>query len=96
MTPFTSRAIEIIKNIPFGTVMSYGEIAAKVGNPRSARQISRILHSMSDKYNLPWHRVVNSKGCISLKGDGYLKQRLLLESEGICFKENGCIYFKEL
>lgn len=94
MTPFTSRVIEIIKNIPRGSVMTYGQIAGEVGNPRSARQVSRILHSMSDKYNLPWHRVVNVNGCISLKGEGYIEQRHLLESEGICFKENGCIHLK--
>lgn len=71
--------------------MTYGQIAAIAGNPRSARQVSRILHSMSQKYDLPWHRIINSKGFISLKEQGYQLQKELLEAEGICFKQDGSI-----
>ena len=86
METFTERAIEIIKNIPKGKVMTYGQIATLSGNPRGARQVVRILHSMSEKYNLPWHRVINSKGEIGLREDeGFNLQKIFLQSEGIEF-----------
>jgi len=56
------------------------------GNPRAARQVVRILHTCSKNEGLPWHRVVNREGRISLKRlHGYEKQRQLLEDEGIEF-----------
>lgn len=86
MQPFTRAVIEIIQGIPSGRVLTYGYIAALAGNPGAARQVSRILHAMSDKYGLPWHRVINSKGKISLlPSGGYEIQKSRLESEGICF-----------
>ena len=83
MTKFTEDVLEIIKMIPRGKVMTYGQIATLANNPRGARQVSRILHSMSTKYNLPWHRVINSKGTISLTGEPGFIQGQLLSSEGI-------------
>lgn len=84
MQPFTLKVIEIIQAIPSGKVMTYGQIAQEAGSPRGARQVVRILHSMSRKYNLPWHRVINAKGEISLiDAEGGHEQRVLLESEGI-------------
>ena len=83
MTDFTEQVLEIIKNIPFGRVMTYGQIAAYAGNPRGARQVSRILSSMSQKYQLPWHRVINSKGGISLTGEPGFTQGELLSMEGV-------------
>ncbi|MDM5315169.1 MGMT family protein [Fictibacillus sp. b24] len=87
MERFTENVITIIKSIPRGKVMSYGQIARVAGNPRSARQVVRILHSMSKKYNLPWHRVVNVKGEISMEDEEFfMTQKTLLEQEGIVFK----------
>ena len=83
MTEFTEQVLDIIKNIPYGKVMTYGQIAAYANNPRGARQVSRILHSMSRKYNLPWQRVINSKGGISLTGEAGFTQGDLLSKEGI-------------
>ncbi|KAB2330199.1 MGMT family protein [Cytobacillus depressus] len=95
METFTERALHIIKNIPPGKVMTYGQIAKLAGSPRGARQVVRILHSMSKKHHLPWHRVINSKGEIGLKDDEhYSIQRLSLESEGIEFKLTGSIDLK--
>jgi methylated-DNA-protein-cysteine methyltransferase-like protein len=86
MTEFTERVIQVIKSIPEGKVLSYGSIAGLAGSPRGARQVTRTLHTMSKKHNLPWHRVVNSKGKISLKDPlGYEEQKHLLESEGVVF-----------
>ena len=86
MNLFTKRVVTIIQAIPSGYVMSYGQVAAAAGNPRGARQVVRILHSMSEKYELPWHRIINAKGEISFTaGD----QRGLLEAEGVEFSLNG-------
>jgi len=89
MTEFTKSVIEIINGIPAGKVMTYGGIAAAAGNSRGARQVSRILHSMSKTHDLPWHRIINSKGQISLTGEGLELQKKLLEDEGVqVHKEN--------
>ena len=85
MEDFTKNIIGIVQNIPSGKVMTYGQIAREAGNPRAARQVARLLHSLSDKYKLPWHRVINSKGEISLSGEGFESQKWLLEQEGIQF-----------
>lgn len=86
MTPFTQQALEVISSIPEGRVLSYGLVATMAGNSSGARQVSRILSSMSEKYDLPWHRVVNARGEISLpKGRGYELQKAMLEAEGIIF-----------
>jgi len=83
MTDFTEQVINIIKSIPYGKVMTYGQIAAYANNPRGARQVSRILHSMTVKHELPWHRVINSKGGISLTGEPGFVQSKMLAEEGI-------------
>ncbi|QEE17243.1 MGMT family protein [Promethearchaeum syntrophicum] len=86
ISDFTNSVIKIIKQIPKGKVTTYGNIAVLAGNPRSARQVSWILHSSSQKYDLPWHRVINSKGIIAMKSeDGKNTQKELLEMEGIEF-----------
>jgi len=75
-----------------GKVATYGQIAALAGSPRAARMVTRVLNTAWDKENLPWHRVVNSKGGISLKpGHGYELQKRLLKKEGIVFEEGQCI-----
>ena len=92
MNPFTERVVQIIRDIPAGCVMTYGQVAAAAGNPRGARQVARILHSMSAKYELPWHRIINAQGGISTPSDREEKgglQRELLELEGVEFMSNG-------
>ncbi len=85
---FYERAKEVIKLIPDGRVATYGQIAFYAGSSRAARQVAWVLHSSSERDNLPWHRVINRKGKISLKpGLGYELQRSLLEAEGIAFDE---------
>lgn len=94
MEDFTKRAVVIISQIPAGYVMTYGQVATEAGNSRGARQISRILHSMSAKYGLPWHRVVNAQGGISTpedREDKGLMQRERLEGEGVEFSLKGKI-----
>jgi len=90
--PFTIKVKKQILQIPAGKVATYGQIAAQSGNPRAARQVARILHSCARKDNLPWHRVVNQHGRISLRqSQGYEIQQALLELEGVIFMENSRI-----
>ena len=88
-TEFTEDIIRVIRSIPEGKVLSYGMIAAIAGRPRGARQVTRILSSSSRKYNLPWHRVVNAQGKISIKDPhSYEEQKQMLMSEGVEFSKN--------
>ena len=90
MEAFTQKAIQVIQNIPAGKVMTYGQIAAHAGSPRGARQVARLLHSMSMKYELPWHRVINAQGKISLQETGNpVSQQKLLQDEGVEFGSSG-------
>ena len=91
-TQFTEAVIEIIKSIPQGKIQTYGGISKLAGSPFGARQVVRILSSMSGKYKLPWHRVMNSKGEIQSKNiDMFHEQIGLLEKEGIKFISEGKI-----
>ncbi len=93
---FTEKVISIIRNIPDGKVMTYGQIAFMAGKPNGARQISWILNSMSEKEQLPWHRVINSMGRISLpEGFGMEEQIYRLKKEGVEFDENNRIDLKK-
>lgn len=90
MKPFTANVITVIKQIPRGKVMTYGQVAKVAGSPRGARQVVRILHSMSKKYALPWQRVVNIKGQIVLKRDeDAVGQKEILEDDGVEVTSDG-------
>lgn len=72
--------------IPKGQVASYGQIARLAGLPRrAARMVGRALGAAPRELQLPWHRVVNAKGCIALPAGsrGFERQAALLEQEGI-------------
>ena len=96
MTECTLRIIEAIKSIPRGKVSSYGGIARIAGLPNGARQTVRVLHSLSEKYNLPWHRVIRSNGTIALEeGNGKELQIELLRREGVEVTEDGYVNLKK-
>jgi len=80
--PFSKRVKEIVKNIPKGETLSYGEVAAVAGSPGAARAVGNIMKGNLDK-SVPCHRVIKASGAIggynSLKGE---KARLL-KKEGI-------------
>lgn len=83
---FHQRVIELLKRVPKGRVATYGQIATLAGNPRGARQVVRTLNVASEKEGLPWHRIINREGRISLKPkQGYELQRSLLEADGVLF-----------
>ena len=94
--PFTENVVAVIKKIPKGKVATYGQIAALAGSPRAARQVVRILHTQSSKHRLPWHRVINSQGKISLPvGNGFELQMAKLRDEKIIFKLDGSVDLKK-
>lgn len=86
---FMMDVINTLRRVPAGRVASYGQIALISGYPRMARQVSWILSRHSREYSLPWHRILNSTGGISLKGENADLQRALLESEGVRFLPSG-------
>lgn len=76
--------------------MTYGQIAASAGSPRAARQVVRILHTMSSKYELPWHRVVNKQGKIALQDEEMAwLQRERLENENVEVSFQGMLDLKQ-
>ncbi|MFL6293231.1 MAG: MGMT family protein [Thermoanaerobaculia bacterium] len=85
------RIYAVVERIPEGRVATYGQVAALAGLGRAARQVGYALHSLPDGSELPWHRVINSRGEVSPRAmpgwDGY--QRHLLEEEGVVFDERG-------
>ncbi|GIO20688.1 hypothetical protein J18TS1_37880 [Oceanobacillus oncorhynchi subsp. incaldanensis] len=96
MTPFTEEVIKIIREIPSGKVMTYGQIAREAGNSRAARQVVRVLHSMSKKHQLPWHRVINAKGQLAIPNEeGNWEQRTRLEAEGVLVSSSGYVDLKK-
>ena len=89
---FEDRIKKVIRAIPRGKVATYGQVAALAGNYRAARQVVRVLHVSSAKDRLPWHRVINSRGHISLaRGRGFEEQRNRLRKEGIRVSASGGI-----
>ncbi|MFH2055427.1 MAG: MGMT family protein [bacterium] len=89
---FTTLVKRALRRIPKGRVATYGQISELAGSPRAARQVVRILHSSSERDNLPWHRVINREGKIALKrGQGFELQQALLEAEGIFVEASGRI-----
>jgi methylated-DNA-protein-cysteine methyltransferase-like protein len=92
MREFTRTVIQLIQSIPFGTVASYGSIAAAAGSPGATRQVVRILHSCTESYDLPWHRVVSKDGRILLAHGGqFEEQAALLRAEGIAVSPEGTV-----
>jgi len=95
MTDNTRRIIEQILAVPCGKVCSYRDVAAKAGLPNGARQVVRVLHSMSEKHALPWHRIIRADGRIALEGEGRALQITLLRGEGVNVSKEGTVIAPE-
>ncbi|MCC5816428.1 MAG: MGMT family protein [Leptospira sp.] len=95
MNNFYQSVYEMASKIPKGKVTSYGRLAVLLQSPRAARAVGYALNSLKkdDLQKVPWQRVINSQGKISIKGDHFRAslQRRLLEEEGIVFDENDSI-----
>ncbi len=83
---FRESVLNIVSQIPFGKVTTYGIIAAWAGWPSHSRMVGRTLRYTLGAELLPCHRVVNKEGRTA---PGWSQQRPLLESEGVTFKANG-------
>jgi len=84
MTDNTRRIAEQILAVPYGRVSCYRDIALKAGMPNGARQVVRVLHSLSQKLDLPWHRIIRRDGSIALReGAGKELQIAMLRGEGV-------------
>ncbi len=82
----------MVDQIPEGYVATYGQIAKLVGSC-GARQVGYALAALPDEIKIPWHRVINSQGRISMRSrhEGHEDQRILLVSEGVDFDDGGKI-----
>ena len=80
----------IVVQIPSGYVATYGQIAMLAGIPSHARQVGYAMHALPDDSDVPWHRVVNARGEISIRSDPFYAniQRHLLDAEGVTFNKN--------
>ena len=85
------RVYAVVRRIPAGRVATYGQVARLAGLGRNARQVGYALHVLSGRSLVPWHRVINAKGEISLCpfGGADVTQRLRLEREGVRFDARG-------
>ena len=87
------RIYAVVRRIPSGRVATYGQVATLAGLPGNARQVGYALHAMATDRVVPWHRVINSRGEVSLRkepGSDQL-QRHCLEREGVDFDAAGRI-----
>ena len=78
-TTFFDRVYEVVARIPYGRVVSYGQIARMLGSPRGARTVGWALSACPDE--LPWQRVVRADGSIAGGGFGELRRAMLLEED---------------
>lgn len=86
---FKQRIWQIVAAIPPGRVTTYGDVALLAGSPRAARQVGGVLSRLPEGNTLPWHRVINRHGTISLQGDRLFRQRDALEAEGVEVSDAG-------
>lgn len=95
MASFFDQVYLVVQQIPEGKVASYGQVAAILGAPRAARTVGWALASLreSNEDAVPWQRVINSQGRISIRNlrHGVDEQRNLLEAEGVEFDARGYV-----
>ena len=93
---FVEAVYRLVAQIPAGSVATYGQIAMLAGRPRAARLVGRAMRTAPSEQNLPCHRVIRQSGHVAPEPAfgprGF--QRMLLEREGISFRENGTVDLK--
>lgn len=95
--PTYERIYAVVRQIPPGKVATYGQIAAIVGGC-TARMVGYAMAALPADSEVPWPRVINRQGKISPRGagDGSLRQRQILEAEGIIFDSKGRVDFEQV
>jgi methylated-DNA-protein-cysteine methyltransferase-like protein len=90
---FYERVYAAVRKVPRGSVVTYGQVALYLGSPAAARAVGYALSNLPGQNDVPWWRVINAAGSISLKGRGAAAdlQRQILESEGVHFDPEGHI-----
>lgn len=90
------RIYAVVRRVPRGQVATYGQIAEAARLPGQPRLVGYALHALPSSTAVPWHRVVNARGMVSIRSDGAasLSQRLLLEREGVTFDARGRLSLK--
>lgn len=91
MPNFDDQIYAVLIQIPRGKVTTYGNVAKMAGFPRHARHVGKLLSSLPQDSRLPWFRVINASGRISLQGESFARQREKLLQEGVEVKENGAV-----
>ncbi len=88
--PFAERVLATVRSIPPGRVATYGEVAAVAGSPRAARGVGAVLSGTFES-DIPWWRVLNRRGALSIPAHLGLRtlQRTRLEAEGVGFDDDG-------
>lgn len=89
MHPDYAKIYKAVQRVPRGRVATYGQIAELAGLPGRARQVGYALHALPPGSPIPWQRVLNARGEISLPGMSGTRQRELLAAEGVEPEENG-------
>ena len=96
---FYTHVYRLVAQVPRGKVVTYGQVAALLGAPRAARAVGTALRYLPRELSqqVPWQRVINSSGGISIRGDVIRveEQRWLLESEGVTFDRSGKVPLKK-
>ena len=95
MHHFNHKVFAFVHQIPIGMVSTYGDIAKFSGYPGYARQVGYVLRHLPKETTLPWHRVINSKGEISLTGEALQRQKIRLIEEGVLFTQAGKVNLKQ-
>ncbi|MFC1611221.1 MGMT family protein [Myxococcota bacterium] len=92
---FYEAAWSLVREVPHGRVVTYGQIATWLGSPRAARAVGYAMFNVHEP-DVPWHRVINHQGRISIGGHLHRPdlQKKLLEAEGVELDENGRIDLK--
>ena len=91
MTEFEQSLYHILATLPKDKLISYGQLAKQCGYPNHARHVGKTLSKLPKDTTLPWFRVINNQGKISLTGDAFLRQKQKLEAQGISVNEAGKI-----
>lgn len=84
------RIYAVLAAIPSGVVVTYGQVAELAGLPRAARLVGRTLSKLPKNTTLPWHRVINASGKISMPKDspGFNRQKKRLQEEDVLVTDN--------